>query len=305
MRHDDTHAPSGRAAAPLVLTSALDLSVNFVAEAADGKIESRYVRREDEYFIAYLSSQTGCNKSCRFCHLTATGQTGFSHVDAAGFAEQAETVLRHYDHMVSSGLQPPARRLNFNWMARGEPLANPHMLEDFPAIAARLAGQAEARGLEPRHNISTIMPEELRGRSLARLLGETPSTIYYSLYSLEERFRKRWLPKGLPPAEALDMLARYQQETAREIVFHWAFIEGENDDEQTVGAIAEAVRAHGLWGRFNLVRYNPASPRQGQEPPEPVLSRNLAILAGALGSPLSRIVPRVGFDVKASCGMFV
>lgn len=104
---------------------------------------------------------------------------------------------------------------------------------------------------------------------------------------------------------SLDQLAEHQTKHGAEIVLHWAFIEGENDSPETVAAIAEAVTRRGLRAKFNLVRYNPFSAGQGREPSEPVIEKNFRTLAEALQHPESRIVPRVGFDVKASCGMFV
>jgi adenine C2-methylase RlmN of 23S rRNA A2503 and tRNA A37 len=290
------------------LHSAIDESVNFVSGLADGMIESRYVRRGPEYFIVYLSSHTGCTKACRFCHLTATRQTGFTPASPESMAAQARQVFAHYDAMVADRErtgQEKAERVNFNWMARGEPLANPHVRNGFANIRELLEPMAEKRDLTPVYNVSTIMPEEVEGLRLADLFGHEPVTLYYSLYSMRRAFRRRWMPKALAPETALDMLADYQVRTGREVVFHWAFIESENDDEETVREIAEAITSRGLRGKFNLVRYNPYSPAQGREPAEEILERNFAILAEALGHPESRIVPRVGFDVRASCGMFV
>jgi hypothetical protein len=44
---------------------------------------------------------------------------------------------------------------------------------------------------------------------------------------------------------------------------------------------------------------------QGKEPPEDVFVAYFQAITPGMKVPGSRIVPRVGFDVKASCGMFV
>jgi len=297
------------------LASAEDLSVNFVADAAGlpggGAVEARYVRREDGYFVAYLSSHTGCRLACRFCHLTASGQTMFAPVGRAGFSAQARRVLDHHAARVAAGREPPASRVNFNWMARGEPLANPAMLEAGELVADDLLRMAAGAGLAAALNVSTIMPAGLLEGALERGFGDAPFTPYYSLYSVDPAFRRRWLPRAMPAPEALARLAAWQRGRAArglasEVVLHWAFIAGQNDRDADAEGIAEAVLRAGLRVRLNAVRYNPFSAARGAEPPASRVRDLHARLARALGAdPGSRVVPRVGLDVRASCGMFV
>src|SRR3954464_11714111 len=96
--------------------SSQDASVNWDRPAAVGRMEARYVRRCPDYFVVYLSSQTGCNQGCRMCHLTATGQTRLRDATLGEKIDQARTVLDHYRR---EGRM--ARSVHFNFMARGEP----------------------------------------------------------------------------------------------------------------------------------------------------------------------------------------
>jgi 23S rRNA (adenine2503-C2)-methyltransferase len=121
---------------------------------------------------------------------------------------------------------------------------------------------------------------------------------------MDPDFRKRFLPKSLDPDHALSKLASYQAQSGRDITLHWAFIEGENDSEEAVQSVLDAVQRHGIRAKFNLVRYNPPNERT-RESSEEILNKNFNIISEALAHEGSRMIPRVGFDVKASCGMFM
>jgi adenine C2-methylase RlmN of 23S rRNA A2503 and tRNA A37 len=275
------------------LTSNVDSSVNFIEKELTGFIESRYVRRRREYFIAYLSSQTGCNRGCKMCHLTATKQTQSTNCDLQDFVDQLETVFAHYDKDL------PADYIHVNWMARGEPLANPTVTETGTELLIRLGQMARSRNLPIKFNVSTIMPLTMR-KSLVEVFPVITPTIYYSIYSANQDFRNKWLPGAMPIDRSLKMLAEYQRFSKKIIKFHGAFIKDENDREKDVLNMLTAIQQHGIVGEFNIVRYNPFSDDQGVE--SPYLKQIMQLIAERMPC---KIIPRVGEDVYASCGTFV
>lgn len=287
-----------------ILKSSQDTSVNFIKETPDnGLWEARFVQREPHYFITYLSSHSGCNKACRFCHLTATKQTMMTPASLNTYLEQADSVFSYYREKIQNGEQTE-KIVNFNFMARGEPLANPTVLYESSKLFDKLSLRAEEFSLNPQFLISSIIPEDFHG-DLRSIFADERATLYYSLYSTDEKFRKRWLPKSMDVYKSLDMIADFQAQTNRPIVLHWAFIEGHNDNEEQLNKTMEEVSKRGIKAKFNLVRYNPHSDRYGVEPEESRIIQLFDTVKSYLPESNSRIVPRVGFDVKASCGMFV
>jgi len=285
-----------------ILKSHEDASVNFIKETSDnGFFEARFVQREPHYFIVYLSSHTGCNKSCRFCHLTATKQTMMTAATLEDYLEQADQVLDYY---ASRNKERTEQIVNFNFMARGEPLANPVVLYNSKELFDKLGAKAESLGLKAQFMISSIIPEDFNV-DLADIFSDERANLYYSLYSTQEKFRKRWLPKAKDCQTALDMIADFQIKTGREIALHWAFIAEQNDSIEELNKTMEDVKSRGIKAKFNLVRYNPHSDRYGYEPEEQHIIQLFNVVQSYLPNPKSRIVPRVGHDVKASCGMFV
>ena len=279
-----------------VLNSTQDSSVNFVEQQLEGFLESRYVRKCDERFIAYLSSQTGCNRSCKFCHLTVTGQTSFSDSSHNDFLGQALQVFKHYRQ------QKPATYMHYSFMARGEPLCNKTIIDESTDLFSALGHLALDEGLPSKFNVSTIIPVTLK-KSLIEIFPLVTPMIYYSIYSVNEAWRKEWLPTAMPAKEALRMLKEYQQFSKKFIKIHCAFIKDENDSEEDLENMCKTILDTGLFCEFNLVRYNPASPAQGEESSEDRLKHISEYMHRRLGGK-AQIIPRVGFDVSASCGMF-
>lgn len=281
-----------------ILPSKFDPSINFSKATDDGgMIETRFVQRLKERFIVYISSMSGCDKACRFCHLTQTGQTMAMNLSREQMLEQAETVL-------SSAVYPEAKTVHYNFMARGEPMTNPMVNKD---LFHDLKLAAEKRGLFPRIKLSSILPTDFHAFDPAVLWDETSPAIdfYYSLYNTDPAWRKRWIPKALKPQEALAWLGKWQQVTGNRVILHWALIDGENDSEDNAREAARLANEADLNWDFNLVRYNPANDKS-KEASEEQIERFLSVLRAEVSDANRvKVIPRVGFDVKASCGMFL
>ena len=276
-----------------ILRSKLDKSVNFIEDQLTGFIESRYVRRKDEYFTAYLSSQTGCNRGCKFCHLTTTNQTRYTDCTADDLLVQAKIIFDEYK--ASNNI---AKIVHFAFMARGEALANKAVENNWTEVLMKLGQLATGHGLFPKFNISTIMPVTMK-RSLIELFPIITPTIYYSMYSANPDWRSRWMPAAMPVDSAVEQLQEYQKISKKIIKIHGAFIENENDSIADIYAMLTALI--GLNVEFNIVRYNPYSAEQGKE------STKLQEIAEKLQYNYSipvKIITRVGEDVHASCGQF-
>lgn len=288
---------------PNVLVSQQDASVNFVWGSQAGQIEARYVRRRPDRFIVYLSVQTGCNLSCRMCHLTQSGQTRTVNLQPEEILIQARAVLDWYRAQQQAGAVSAATGVDYSFMARGDFMNNPALLNAADELISSLEAAAKEHGLSSRVKISTIMPRSLGDRTLESIFRQSTPDIYYSLYSVDPAFRERWLPRAMDVRPALDQLVDWQQASRKLVVLHSAFIAGENDSHESILGIGREVAESGLRCDYNVVRYNPYSRIHGAETAH--LSDCVSWLREALPTSVVTVIDRVGRDVYASCGMFV
>lgn len=291
----------------ITLRSKQDNSVNFVRNVGSGQaFEYRYVRRSDDYFIAYISSQSACSQGCKMCHLTSTGQTVPTNATFLDMTMQASTIVDYHldlkrkaERKNFDNIHSNTKNVNFNFMARGEPLLNPQVDDK---LLHDIGVKAIANGLRPGFLVSTIMPLKMK-QDLRHRFALVQPEICYSIYSVDPQFRKKWLPAAMPVAEALDRLNEWQYFSGKLVKIHYALIKNENDHDH-VFHVAQTVKKSGLRVNVNLVQYNP--PDDNSEPAlEPAYEIAKIVFKSILPEATVKIVPKVGYDVKASCGMFV
>jgi adenine C2-methylase RlmN of 23S rRNA A2503 and tRNA A37 len=246
---------------------------------------------------------------CKFCWLTVTKQTKFQHTTIDEYGSQLDIVLNHAKQIDKDNSKNV--RVNINLMSRGEALANKNIINNYPSFYNEMNTVAKKYDYaKTKINISTIMPSVVADRKLFDIFHHNPINLYYSLYSINDNFRKKWLPNAMPWRSALDKLWEFHDATNNTITFHFAIIENENDDIGEIKKMSEIIKNMNFKStKFNLVRYNPHPSQQYKEPPIEKLNEIYDIFKSAcndndIKTNKSRIVPRIGYDVFASCGMF-
>lgn len=291
----------------VVLRSKLDPSVNTVI---DNSFETRFVVRDDAAVI-YLSSFTGCDQACRMCHLTQNGQTDMMPATLDDFIYQAKlSLVEMVEYYRETGGTP--KFLHYNFMARGEPLLNPTVMEKWDELSEALInlGNEYLPLVQVKLKISTIMPLMYSTDEFGTITGgytdipfqANKPEIYYSLYSIDPEFRRRWIPKSLAPKDALRILSAYRRHGGA-VRIHGAFIEGHNDSLPAVLDLVKAIKHYNTTNKFNIVRFNSPDEEKWVEATEEQLGHIQKFLTEK-GFDV-QMVDRVGTDVSAACGTFV
>ncbi len=226
-----------------------------------------------------ISSQAGCPLRCAFC---ATGTMGL-HRNLAAWeiaAQVREMALR------PESVKPT----NVVFMGMGEPLLNWAAVD----TALTLLNHPAALGIGARHiTVSTVgilpglaalakRPEQFR---LAVSLHAPTSALRLTLMPIEKRYP---LPRVL---EAVRVFRR-------RVTFEYVMIEGVNDREEDLAALARIARPAGAL--VNLIPLHPG----GSATLVPTPARRIAAFAAGLRRRGVEAVARRsrGLDIAAACG---
>lgn len=288
---------------------AKDGSINYIIKHNNSFIECRYVRRTPFVISTYLSSHNGCKMGCKFCWLTQQKQTNFSHVGLEEYNNQLKTVLNDVTDIKRDQI-----RINANFMARGESLANKTVVNNYSKLYDTLRKTTLDFGFNDiKMNLSTIMPNTIKNKKLIDIFGDRPVNIYYSLYSTDNTFKTNWMPNAMHWQMSLDKIKEFQDNMHSNlnntIVFHGAFIKGQNDSDEQVQKMAETIKKYNFRNtKFNLVRLNPPIGSNLEESHGGVLKKHFSVMTSVMNhnslNKKSTVITRAGPDVWASCGMF-
>jgi len=294
-----------------ILKSEIDRSINMIFDHDAGKVETRAVQRKDDTLIIYLSSTAGgCSQACRMCWLVQSGQTKETPLPIGDYIDQATEMFTYLDdeHRLSG-----ITTVHWNFMAQGDALMNPDFIIEIIRLYDVLSDITFLYTDDKAKNefkVSTIFPKDsilFEREELARswirneMLSLSDSfEFYYSLYSLKDEFRKRWLPKALDP----EIVGRTFKGNHTGLRLHHCLIDGLNDTEEDVALIHDWLERHDLKIRMNIVRYNPYAEKFGKESSEDTIQTYVNRMNLSHRVELIQVIPKVGEDVFASCGMF-
>ena len=302
----------------ITMKSQQDDTVNLIEDFGQGQVlETRIAERTSGTLILYFSVGLGCRLACRFCHLTATGQTNSLDLDSIDYESQLD--------FIKTALEWDPRRdttttLHINFMARGDLLNSQFFLKNGPYIFSKISRDLRTFFYNPidiQFKISTIFPkttwnwvrqkefntwcQDLIIDPLTKYPNSTTTVeFYYSLYSLDYRFRKKWIPNGQNPAD----VGEYLRGSRDHFRLHHPLIEKQNDWYEDAAAIHSWLKTYDIVAGVNLIDYNPYSEKQGKGSSDVRVALYTNLLRDHSHISFVNSIKRIGNDVYASCGQF-
>ena len=225
-----------------------------------------------------VSTQVGCAVGCVFC---MTGRAGLMrHLGSAEIVAQ----------VVLARARRPVRRVAF--MGMGEPAHNlDNVLEAIDLLGS-------LGGIGHKNLVFSSVGDR---RVFERLpQGPVKPALALSLHTTRAELRARLLPRAprIDPEELVELGERYARTTGYPIQYQWTLLEGINDGDDEVEAIARL-----LAGKYAMMNFIPYNPVEGLAYRRPVRER-AAAMAGQLHQRgiLTRLRDSAGQDVEGACG---
>jgi 23S rRNA (adenine2503-C2)-methyltransferase len=252
-----------------------DGSARLLVALADGQtVESVLLPRDG----VCVSTQVGCAVGCVFC---MTGRDGLAR--QLGSAEIVAQV-------VLARRQRDVRKVVF--MGMGEPAHNlDNVLDaiDFLAVAGGLAHKNLV--------FSTVGDARVFERLHAR---RVRPALALSLHTLDASLREALLPRAprIDPADLVSEGERYARATHYPIQHQWTLLEGVNDRDADVDAIARAL--HGKYAVMNFIPWNRVEGAAFARPAWERAAEMVRMLHRR--GVLAKLRDSAGQDVDAGCG---
>jgi 23S rRNA (adenine2503-C2)-methyltransferase len=225
-----------------------------------------------------VSTQVGCAVGCLFC---MTGRDGLvRHLGAAEIV--AQVALARARHRT--------RRVVF--MGMGEPAHN------LDAVLEAIALLGEEADLNTKNLVFSTVGDQ---RVFERLpMGRVKPALALSLHTTKPDLRARLLPRAprIDPEELVALADDYSRATKYPIQYQWTLLEGVNDGDDELEAIARL-----LAGKYAVMNFIPFNTVEGTQFRRPSWERAAAMARYLHGrGVLAKLRRSAGQDVEGGCG---
>ncbi len=253
-----------------------DGSTRLLVRFADGQtVESVLLPRNG----VCVSTQVGCAVGCTFC---MTGREGVKR--QLGSAEIAAQVAlaRTRGHVV--------RKVVF--MGMGEPSHNlDNVLEAIEALGT-------VGGIAHKNLVFSTVGDRRAFERLPR--GVVRPALALSLHTTKPALRTELLPRAprIEPAELVSLAGDYAEATGYPVQYQWTLLEGVNDGDDEVEAIADL-----LAGQYAVMNFIPFNPIPGSAHRRPDMARAARMVRELhRRGVLAKLRYSAGQDVEGGCG---
>lgn len=277
------------------------------------------VMRDKGKYTVIISSSLGCQMACSFCHLTKLGKT-FSPLKCSDIVEN---VLGAIGEVYRQDPTISSRYLKLCYMGEGEALLNMSNTNlSAKAIISQAMESGYAVGLDGI-DISTSMPNipskvlesviNLNTEMSALNLNLNPHNhsdagrsivrLFYSLHHYNQINRDIIIPNSKSIEKTLNLLGEITDGGVN-VVIHYMFMEGINDDFKSVLGLIQYVNSRSVFKKseFRVLRYNSfhADDKESMR-----MEGIISILEDSLRVGKFKVQFSAGEEVKAACGMFI
>jgi 23S rRNA (adenine2503-C2)-methyltransferase len=255
--------------------AAIDGSTRLLLALADGQTVESVLLPGDGVCV---STQVGCAVGCLFC---MTGRDGLTRhlTDAEIVAQVALARARQR-----------VRRVVF--MGMGEPA---HNLDNVLAAIELLGAEGD---LNTKNLVFSTVGDR---RAFERLpLMSAKPALALSLHTTKPELRARLLPRAprIDPAELVALADDYSRATKYPTQYQWTLLEGVNDGDDELEAIATL-----LAGKYAVMNFIPYNRVEGVDFRRPTWERAAAMSRYLHGrGVLAKLRRSAGQDVEAGCG---
>lgn len=277
-------------------------------------------------YSIFISSSVGCYLKCPMCHLTIK--------DSVYQKLQAEAILANLKQAVECELKRRPeladKYVKICWMGMGDALNTTVAVSTvtldlldwmfdcgytkgldsvdlstvMPNVSSLWIGMLSdlnvALSRYP-HNPDSALLEQAELSTHRKYATRSSFRLFYSLHSAIQDTRDRIAPNTAPIKTATAQLLRFKQESGCDVIFHQLFVEGLNDLDEEVVALANYINDNFPDHELRVLRYNSCDKSTYHEWSEvdkavQYLARNISRL---------KVQISAGKEVQAACGQFL
>ena len=262
--------------------SKLDETKKYLMELSDGNIIETVAMTYKHGITVCISTQVGCNMSCKFCASTIGGKT--RNLTAGEILGQVATVQRDLGTRIS----------NIVLMGIGEPLDNYEQVRRF------LINVNDENGMCIGYRHISLSTCGLVDKIKALAEENIPITLSVSLHAPDNETRDKIMPvnKKYKVEELISACREYQSVTGRRISFEYILINQLNDTKKHADELIKITK--GILSHINLIPANFVKESEFRKStPDRVKAFKQYLEKEGVTVTVRR---ELGSDISASCG---